>query len=26
VPDMWGKVKPEWVQADEMQKMQSGAG
>jgi uncharacterized protein (UPF0305 family) len=23
MPDMWGKIKPEWVQADEMQKMWS---
>jgi len=24
VPDMWGKIKPEWVQANEVQKMRIG--
>jgi hypothetical protein len=23
VPDMWGKIKPEWVQANEMPRMRA---
>jgi hypothetical protein len=26
VPGMWGKIKPEWVQANEMLRMRIGRG